>query len=73
MYAISPGLCSVEVDSVIDYVCMYAGFSGCTVGQVATHFTLLPIPVVTTAPRKIDPLGKAWNRLRAAIGQPNFV
>ncbi|GFH13165.1 PFK domain-containing protein [Haematococcus lacustris] len=49
------------------------GFTGLTVGLVNTHYVYLPIPVVIQAPRKVDPRGKAWNRLRAAIGQPNFV
>ncbi|KAJ9512526.1 hypothetical protein QJQ45_018973, partial [Haematococcus lacustris] len=48
-------------------------FTGLTVGLVNTHYVYLPIPVVIQAPRKVDPRGKAWNRLRAAIGQPNFV
>jgi len=30
------------------------------------------VPVVVQAPRRVDPRGKQWNRLRAAIGQPNF-
>ncbi|KAI8464851.1 MAG: phosphofructokinase family protein [Monoraphidium minutum] len=51
----------------------FAGFTGITVGLVNTHYVYLPIPVVIQAPRRIDPRGKAWNRLRASIGQPNFV
>lgn len=51
----------------------FAGYTGLTVGLVNTHYVLLPIPVVIQAPRKVDPRGKAWNRLRASIGQPNFV
>ncbi|KAI8474291.1 MAG: phosphofructokinase family protein [Monoraphidium minutum] len=51
----------------------FAGYTGITVGLVNTHYVYLPIPVVIQAPRKIDPRGKAWNRLRASIGQPNFV
>lgn len=50
----------------------FAGFSGVTVGLVSGHHVLLPIPVVIQAPRRVDPRGKQWNRLRAAIGQPNF-
>eukprot|EP00197_Chlamydomonas_leiostraca_P002149 CAMPEP_0202858042 /NCGR_PEP_ID=MMETSP1391-20130828/732_1 /ASSEMBLY_ACC=CAM_ASM_000867 /TAXON_ID=1034604 /ORGANISM="Chlamydomonas leiostraca, Strain SAG 11-49" /LENGTH=533 /DNA_ID=CAMNT_0049536911 /DNA_START=71 /DNA_END=1672 /DNA_ORIENTATION=+ len=50
----------------------FAGYSGLTVGLVNTHYVYLPIPVVIQAPRKVDPRGKAWNRLRASIGQPNF-
>ena len=51
----------------------FAGYTGITVGLVNTHYVYLPIPVVISAPRCVDPKGKAWNRLRASIGQPNFV
>lgn len=51
----------------------FAGFTGVVVGLVNTHYVYLPIPVVIQAPRKVDPRGKQWNRLRASIGQPNFV
>jgi 6-phosphofructokinase 1 len=37
------------------------------------HHCYLPIPVIIQAPRRVDPRGKQWNRLKAAIGQPNFV
>ncbi|GLC45531.1 hypothetical protein PLESTB_001203600 [Pleodorina starrii] len=50
----------------------FAGYTGITVGLVNTHYVYLPIPVIIQAPRKVDPRGKAWNRLRAAIGQPSF-
>lgn len=50
----------------------FAGFTGVTVGLVNTHYVYLPIPVIIQAPRRVDPRGKMWNRLRAAIGQPNF-
>ena len=49
------------------------GYTGITVGLVNTHYVYLPIPVIIQAPRKVDPRGKMWNRLRASIGQPNFV
>jgi hypothetical protein len=51
----------------------FAGYTGITVGLVNTHYVYLPIPVIIQAPRKVDPRGKMWNRLRASIGQPNFV
>ena len=51
----------------------FAGYTGVTVGLVNTHYVYLPIPVVIQAPRRVDPRGKQWNRLRASIGQPNFV
>ncbi|KAG1673415.1 hypothetical protein FOA52_002180 [Chlamydomonas sp. UWO 241] len=50
----------------------FSGYTGLTVGLVNTHYCYLPIPVVISAPRKVDPRGKAWNRLRATIGQPNL-
>ncbi|KAL3140014.1 hypothetical protein ABBQ38_004298 [Trebouxia sp. C0009 RCD-2024] len=50
----------------------FAGFTGVTVGLVNTHYVLLPIPVVIQAPRRVDPQGKQWNRLRSSIGQPQF-
>jgi 6-phosphofructokinase 1 len=51
----------------------FAGYTGITVGLVNTHYVYLPIPVIIQAARKVDPRGKMWNRLRASIGQPNFV
>lgn len=51
----------------------FAGFTGAVVGLVNTHYVYLPIPIVIQAPRRVDPRGKQWNRLRASIGQPNFV
>ncbi|KAK9805515.1 hypothetical protein WJX72_002635 [[Myrmecia] bisecta] len=50
----------------------FAGYTGITVGLVNTHCVYLPIPVVISTPRKVDPEGEMWNRLRASIGQPNF-
>jgi len=50
----------------------FAGFTGSTVGLVNTHYCYLPIPVIIQAPRRIDPRGRMWNRLRAAIGQLDF-
>ncbi|KAL4440737.1 hypothetical protein ABPG77_000446 [Micractinium sp. CCAP 211/92] len=50
----------------------FAGFTGITVGLVNTHYCYLPIPLIIQAPRKVDPHGELWNRLRSSIGQPNF-
>ena len=50
----------------------FAGYTGITVGLVNTHYVYLPIPVIIMCPRRVDPRGKFWNRLRASIGQPNF-
>lgn len=40
--------------------------------QVNTHYVLLPIPVITQAPRRVDPHGKAWRRVRSALHQPSL-
>jgi len=50
----------------------FAGYTGVTVGLVNTHYVYLPIPIVIQSPRRVDPKGKSWNRLRGSIGQPNF-
>ncbi|KAI7838958.1 hypothetical protein COHA_007278 [Chlorella ohadii] len=50
----------------------FAGYTGVTMGLVNTHYCYLPIRTVIQAPRRVDPRGKTWNRLRASIGQPNF-
>mmetsp|Transcript_10529 Transcript_10529/g.31703 ORF Transcript_10529/g.31703 Transcript_10529/m.31703 type:complete len:161 (-) Transcript_10529:310-792(-) len=51
----------------------FAGYTGVMVGLVNTHYVYLPIPTVISAPRMVDPNGKMYNRMRAAIGQPKFV
>lgn len=50
----------------------FAGFSDVCIGLVNTHYVILPIPIIIQAPRKVDPQGELWNRLRSSIGQPNF-
>ena len=51
----------------------FAGFTGVTAGLVSGHHVLLPIPIVVAAPKTVQVNGKAWNRLRSSIGQPDFV
>lgn len=51
----------------------FAGYTGVSVGLVNTHYVYLPFPVIVATSRRVDPRGKMWNRLRHAIGQPNFV
>ncbi|KAL3130771.1 hypothetical protein ABBQ38_000116 [Trebouxia sp. C0009 RCD-2024] len=51
----------------------FAGFTGCTVGLINTHYVYLPIPIIIQAARTVDPKGRSWNRLRTAINQPDFV
>lgn len=46
---------------------------GVTVGLVNTHFALLPIPAIIQAPRRVDPHGQSWNRLKTAIDLPELV
>ncbi|KAI3436493.1 hypothetical protein D9Q98_005910 [Chlorella vulgaris] len=50
----------------------FAGYSGVTVGLVNTHYCYLPIPLIIQAPRKVDPDGELWNRLRSSCGMPTF-
>ena len=51
----------------------FAGYTDFTVGLVNTHYVYLPIPVITQAARTVDPKGRAWNRLKVAIRQPDLV
>lgn len=46
---------------------------GVTVGLVNTHFALLPIPAIIQAPRRVDPHGQSWNRLKTAIDLPELI
>ena len=50
----------------------FAGYTDFTVGLVNTHYVYLPIPVITQAARTVDPKGRAWNRLKVAIRQPDM-
>jgi len=50
----------------------FAGYTDFTVGLVNTHYVYLPIPVITQAARTVDPRGRAWNRLKVAIRQPDL-
>ena len=43
-----------------------------TAPRTALQYCYFPIPLIIQAPRKVDPFGELWNRLRASIGQPNF-
>ncbi len=44
----------------------------------STKFPVCPAPIPSTvpliiqAPRRVDPNGELWNRLRSSCGQPNF-
>lgn len=50
----------------------FAGYTGVTVGQINMHQVLLPIPTIIQAARTIDPKGRDWDRLLAAIQQPDL-
>ncbi|KAF5839848.1 phosphofructokinase [Dunaliella salina] len=60
--------CKVLAHSAVDAA--FAGYTGICVAQVNTHFAMLPIPVITKYPRRVDPLGKPWTRLKADVQQP---
>ena len=49
-----------------------AGFTGCSVGLVNTHYVYLPIPMLIERPRYVDPNSRMYQRLLAATGQPDF-
>nr|WHU05653.1 6-phosphofructokinase 1 [Chromochloris zofingiensis] len=51
----------------------FAGYTGFSVGLVNTHYVFLPIPTIIQAPRKVNPRGRRWNRLKTAINQPDLV
>eukprot|EP00878_Enallax_costatus_P026524 GHUV01028469.1.p1 GENE.GHUV01028469.1~~GHUV01028469.1.p1 ORF type:complete len:186 (+),score=52.02 GHUV01028469.1:425-982(+) len=51
----------------------FAGYTGFTVGLVNTHYVYLPIPTIIQAPRKVNPRGRRWNRLKTAINQPDLI
>lgn len=48
----------------------WSGFTGVTVGEVNTHYVVLPIPVITQGPKRVDPRGSAWRRVRRVLRQP---
>lgn len=52
--------------------CAFAGYTQVTVGQVNSHFAMLPMSSCVQSFRRVDPHGRMWNRLRASTGQPNF-
>ncbi|KAI8470369.1 MAG: phosphofructokinase family protein [Monoraphidium minutum] len=50
----------------------FAGYTGFTTGLVNTHYVYLPIETIISAPRKVNPTGRRWNRLKTAINQPEL-
>lgn len=66
------------LDSQVHHLCLVSSETkrvriGVTVGLVNTHFALLPIPAIIQAPRRVDPLGQSWNRLKTAIDLPELI
>ena len=61
--------------SILSQNCVHgvmAGFTGFTVGLVNTHYVYLPINIVTTVPKQVNPQGKLWYRLMESTQQPDF-
>jgi 6-phosphofructokinase 1 len=50
----------------------FAGFTGITSGMVNSHYCYLPIYEVIKSPRRVNPNGRSWNRLRSSNNQPNL-
>ncbi|KAI8467582.1 MAG: phosphofructokinase family protein [Monoraphidium minutum] len=51
----------------------FAGYTDFTTGLVNTHYVYLPIETIIQAPRKVNPTGRRWNRLKTAINQPDLM
>ena len=49
-----------------------AGFTGCSVALVNTHYAYLPIPMLIEKPRYVDPDSRMYSRLLGSTGQPDF-
>jgi 6-phosphofructokinase 1 len=45
-----------------------AGFTGCSVGLVNTHYVYLPIPMLIERPRYVDQNSRMYQRLMASTG-----
>lgn len=49
-----------------------AGYTGISVGLCNNRMVLIPIDeIVANSPRVMDPMGRTWERVVAATGQPN--
>lgn len=51
----------------------FAGYTGCSVGLINTHYAYLPIDRMIESARVVDPDSRMWHRLLSATGQPDFV
>merc|ERR1712072_18178 len=50
----------------------FAGFTGVTVGIVNTHTAYFPIDLIVSSARRVDVMGKTWQRLLSATMQPSL-
>jgi 6-phosphofructokinase 1 len=49
-----------------------AGFTDAMVGRWGGHFTVVPLPLVTSSRRRLDPDGDVWQRVLQTTGQPDI-
>ena len=49
-----------------------AGYTDFTVGLVNTHYVMLPTTTIIESARQVDPKGRAWNRLKTSLNQPDL-
>ena len=50
----------------------FAGYSSFTAALTSRHHAYLPAEAVVRAPRRIDPRGRLYRMMRAALGQPEL-
>jgi 6-phosphofructokinase 1 len=50
----------------------FAGYSAFTAALCSRHHAYLPAEDVVRAPRRIDPRGRLYRMMRAAVGQPEL-
>jgi 6-phosphofructokinase 1 len=50
----------------------FAGYSGFTAGVCSQHYVYLPAAEVVRSTRRLDPRGRLFRMMRAALGQPEF-
>lgn len=50
----------------------FAAYSGFTAGLCSQHYVILPAHEVVRSTRRLDPRGRSYRMMRAAIAQPEF-
>ena len=50
----------------------FAGYSGFTAGLCSQHYVYLPSSEVVRSTRRMEPRGRLYRMMRAALGQPEF-